>query len=358
LLDNYGLHSVQELTSSLYAYPIAAFARIIAEDPTLQARYECKLIALSPPTVPVKSCSDAIFYANSVLETVGVFLPQIHEQRVGNVIEAMLTHPKEYRLRPTKADCDGAQKRANHREPGRKDRWTQEYNDCLLDQLLAEKPMPHNINLTFSMVLIELSRVLDTPFYLQSPRRASNAENMRDFFFVLMPRQQRYFVDHLNPEGLRDHDPCKNHVCWYYNGAPGTPNTDPEDTDHGSMDMSYVGLYLRDFERLRAAAERFHEEFSLDPSQFARTFVDTIAPNTNVTGQNFKSDVAGQQNKKDAPEKSNSRCEGWLELTRADLRVWNLCQEMSLRIVDGQQPYLSIGNHSALLMSKQFLPGP
>jgi hypothetical protein len=30
---------------------------------------------------------------------------------------------------------------------------------------------------------------------------------------------------------------------------------------------------------------------------------------------------------------------------------------MSLRIVDGQQPYLSPGNHSALLMSKQFLPG-
>jgi hypothetical protein len=123
------------------------------------------------------------------------------------------------------------------------------------------------------------------------------------------------------------------------------------------MDITYVGLYLRNFERLRAAAERFHEDFSLDPSQFARTFVDTIAPNTNVTETNFKSDVAGRQNKKDTPEKSNSRCEGWLELTRVDWRVWNLCQEMSLRIVDGQQPYLNIANHSALLMSKQFLPG-
>jgi hypothetical protein len=29
---------------------------------------------------------------------------------VGNVVEAMLTHPKEYRVRPTKADCDDALK--------------------------------------------------------------------------------------------------------------------------------------------------------------------------------------------------------------------------------------------------------
>ena len=44
LLDNYGLHSVNEWTSSLYAYPIAAFARILAEDPAARARYQCNII--------------------------------------------------------------------------------------------------------------------------------------------------------------------------------------------------------------------------------------------------------------------------------------------------------------------------
>ena len=359
LLDNYGLHSVDEIVSSLYAYPIAAFARIIAQDPALQARYECKIIASGPPTVPVKKCSDAIFYANSALETVQVFLPQLHRQPVGNLIEEMLTHPAEYATKPSQADCDDAKHHADNHEPGRKDRWTQEYSDCLAKRKLAGKPMPHNINLTFSLVLIELSRVLDTSFYLQSPRRAGGAEDMRDRFFVLIPRQQRYFVDHLNPAVLRDqYDACKRNFCWRYSdhGAEGV-GYHPEDTDHGSIDMSYVGLFLRDFDRLNAAAARFHEAFSLDldkRQRLARTFAETIAPNTNVTGQNFKHDVAGQEEK--SPADSNSRCEGWLELTRADAKVWDLCREMSLRIVDGRQPYLGVGNHSALLANKQFLP--
>jgi hypothetical protein len=68
----------------------------------------------------------------------------------------------------------------------------------------------------------------------------------------------------------------------------------------------------------------------------------------------IKHDVTGREgNPADA---SNSRCEGWLGLTRADARVWQACHAVSLRIVDDRQPYLNIGNHSALLMSKQFLP--
>jgi len=34
-----GLSHVEEVVSNLYAYPIAAFARIIAENPSLQAKY-------------------------------------------------------------------------------------------------------------------------------------------------------------------------------------------------------------------------------------------------------------------------------------------------------------------------------
>jgi hypothetical protein len=359
LLDNYGLHSVLELTSSYYAYPIAAFARIVAEDPALQARYECKIIPLEPRIDVTVKCSDIIFYANSILQTVEVFLRQIQQHSVGNGVEAMLTNPKEYHVRPTKDDCKDAKHQALAKEPGRKDRWKDEYRYCKENQPLAEKPMPHNINLLFSMVLIELSRVLASPFYQQSPRRASNAATLQDFFFVLISRQQRYFVNHLNPESLRDIDACKNNnFCWYYDdhGVDGIPH-DSEDTDHGSMDMTYMRPFFRDIDRLSAAAERFNERFSLGFDQlqgFARTFVNTIAANTDVTGKNFKHNVTGAT--ENNPENSNSRCEGWLELTRADWRVWNLCNYMSLRSVDGQQPWLNVANHSALLANKQFLP--
>ena len=192
------------------------------------------------------------------------------------------------------------------KEPDRKDRWSHEYNDCLKNRDAAEKPKPHNLNLAFSKVLIELSRVLASPFYLQSPARAANAEQMRDFFFELMPRQQRYFVDHLNPQSLKDdYDPCKSHFCWWYMepateqivctlvnhrescvrqcqiGGYGCLGYHIEDTDHGSMDMTYLGPFLRDIDRLRAAAANVGELYSLGPEQlqgFAQTFTDTIAP--------------------------------------------------------------------------------
>jgi hypothetical protein len=70
----------------------------------------------------------------------------------------------------------------------------------------------------------------------------------------------------------------------------------------------------------------------------------------------FKSDLAGHQNEKEKPDDADNLRDGWLELTREDAKVWGLCREMSLRLVGGQQPYLNIANHSALLVNKQFLP--
>jgi hypothetical protein len=132
-----------------------------------------------------------------------------------------------------------------------------------------------------------------------------------------------------------------------------------EDTDHGSMDMTYLGPFLRDIHRLRAAAANVGELYSIGPKQlegFALTFTGWIAQNTNVMGGNFRSDVAGRQDKNKPPDDADNLCDGWLELTQADAKVWDLCHEMSLRNVGGQQPYLRIGNHSVLLATKQFLP--
>jgi hypothetical protein len=56
-----GLHIADEVISSLYASPIAAFARIVAENAALHAEYG----------------NDAVKYTNAVLETVWLFMPQI-----------------------------------------------------------------------------------------------------------------------------------------------------------------------------------------------------------------------------------------------------------------------------------------
>ncbi|HEY1300525.1 MAG TPA: hypothetical protein VGF07_08505, partial [Stellaceae bacterium] len=181
-VDSGGLHHVDEITSSLYAYPIAAFARIVAENPSLQTRYSCDGSS-------DKYCRDAIDYANLMLDTVNFFLPQIHVQRgASGAIEATLTSPEEFRTRPTKADCDKAYDDAEKADQGNQARWSQQRDDCNKRNALAGRGPPHNQNLTFSMVLIELTRVLDSPFYVQSPKRAGGAANTRDFLLQLISR--------------------------------------------------------------------------------------------------------------------------------------------------------------------------
>jgi hypothetical protein len=335
-----GLHHVEEVVTMVYAYPIAAFARIVVENPALHTVYG----------------NDAIDYANFVLETVSFFLPQIRRQRrVDGFIESTMTNIDEYRNRPTEADCTNAYNEAMRREPGNKDRWDGKRRDCNRVRLGAGSPQPHNVSFTFSMVLIELSRVLDSPFYQQSPRRSKDAERIRFFIPLLVSRQQRYFVNRLSPKDLNGYKPCLRNPCRHYmDDLPAGVESHIEDTDHSSMDMIYVGLLHRDLGRLNVAAERSHEPIALNVEyirRFARTFVENMTGGTNLKGN-----LAGFG--ANPPDGSNSRCEGWLELTRADARVYQACHEVTLRIVDGKQPYLNQGNHSALLVNKQYLPPP
>ena len=98
----------------------------------------------------------------------------------------MLTHPTEYKSRPTAEDCAAALSTLKLTiqtvAPSTIARWNQEKDDCLTLRDTAGKPAPHNYDFAFSKVLIELSRVLANPFYLQSPARAANAEQIRIFF--------------------------------------------------------------------------------------------------------------------------------------------------------------------------------
>jgi hypothetical protein len=146
------------------------------------------------------------------------------------------------------------------------------------------------------------------------------------------------------------HPGCAGIVCWYYEeNLPPGHDPHPEDLDHGAMDMSYVGLLMRNFVRLGASGQRFNEPLAaLDWQGLAGTFI------RNASGSNFAHDIAGQP--EPSPYDANSRCEGWLELARVNPQVYSLCHDVTLRVVDGVQPHLNIGNHSSLLANKQFSP--
>jgi hypothetical protein len=331
-----GLHRVDEVVSSLYAYSLAAFARIVAEDPALHTAYG----------------DVAIDYANAALQTVWLFMPQIRYSSAGDFVEAWLTLPLEYQLRPTESNCVDAYNEAVAGEPSKESRWREMLGNCRNLHIGAGTPVAHNINLAFAMVLIELSRVLDSPFYRQSTHVSPDAAPSRALFPLLVSRQQRYFVNRLRPWPSWD---CR--YCWWWNFSDDLPppiKYHAEDTSHGALDMRYLDLLRRDFDRLNPLPASVGEPIPLDDTllwRFANTFLHKIA-----VGTHFKDNVVSDT--ADPVDSRNGNCDGWMSLAVADVNVYHRCHEMSLRIVNGEQPYLNIGNHSALLMNKRFLPAP
>jgi hypothetical protein len=331
-----GLHGVGEVVASVYTYPIAAFARIVAESPALHATYG----------------NDAVRYTNAVLEMAWAFMPQIGYRTAGNFVEAYLTHLENYRTKPTQRQCADAYRKALSDDPDASDQTKRRYrvmhNNCNNLRKIAGLPMSHNENLAFSMVLIELLRALDSAFYRQSPARSRDAEPTRTLIPLLVSRQQRYFVNHL--QTIAD-SPNGERFLWHHaDDLPQGVNYHPEDTSHGALVMRYLELLRRNFDYLNALPTSVGEPIPLDSShlrRFANTFLQKIA-----IGTNFANNVAGDA--ANQVDLRNSESDGWMSLAVADMKVYYTCHNVTLRIVNRSQPYLTIGNHSALLMNKRF----
>jgi hypothetical protein len=156
------LSGISEDLTGVLTYPIATFARIVAEDPSLQADYG----------------PDAVRYANSAVETMWALMPQMKFQSVGNLFEGYLASPDSYRTKLTQQVCQG-----------------NEECDNLHDY--AGSPLEYNGNGAFMMTLIELWRALDSPFYRSSAPQTNQVELTRNLIPLLVSRFQRFFTDHL-----------------------------------------------------------------------------------------------------------------------------------------------------------------
>jgi hypothetical protein len=213
--------------------------------------------------------------------------------------------------------------------------------------------MAHNWNQWFIMGLIELWRALGSHWYLNHPDAHYKDESLRDDLLRLVSRLHRNFVNRLEIVG----DGADAHFFWHYNdglpeiaGIPFPFIPHAEDTSHGALDMRGLGVLYDNLPQLSAAAAA-GEPIELDEThlgRFANTFLKKIA-----AGSNFAQDVTGRP--ADPVDKRNYACDGWLNLAVVDARVYRKCYEVSLRVVNGKQPYLGIGNHSALLRHKQWL---
>lgn len=336
--------------AALYSYPIAAFARIIAENPDLQAEYGER----------------ALSYANAVLETFEAYYPDWRSQGNGTSRQMYMVSPDTARTLLTQEKCDRAYQEAltmNPRPWDTPNRLKTFHQQCLDGAKYEASPEPHNITHEFVMMAIELFRAIDSDFYRQSTEYRWTASLARKLIVSLVTSHQRFFVDALRTTHERGYseDPPVNpnlpipyttppRFVWDYMENSFRPHI--EDPSHGALSMSYIGL-LRDNQALLDARRGPDDGPIPLTSEYLDKFANTFLHNV-TSGDHFRHDVAGRIKDNRSEDEYDDRCEGWLQLARANPLVYERCAAITLREVNGLQPKLNIGNHSELLWTKQF----
>ena len=204
------------------------------------------------------------------------------------------------------------------------------------------EPIAFNENQLFLMVLIEMSRVIDSPYY-QASASTANAREARTLYPRLVAQGQRYFSDHL---ATNNDDPANPRYTWKH--VEGAAEDSHDDASHGSVSMRYISLLNRDLVRLTTAAAVSGESMSFDAT-YLRRFANTFLY---MTGNgHLAEDNAGDTG--DPLDARDGNCEGWIDLSVVDARVYDRCHEIALRQVNGTQPYIGKGSHSDLLANKR-----
>jgi hypothetical protein len=184
------------------------------------------------------------------------------------------------------------------------------------------------------MAMIELTRVLNTPAYQQHPDAKPSAYFWRNSLPLFVSRIQRYFKRALIADGSN----ANRRYIWRHSELTGSW----EDASHGGLSMQYVIVLARDRDALDQVAR------SAEPIAFDSTDLTLFA--TTFRRMNQHPDMARNvRNATPTSKENNALCLSWIDLSVVDQRVYDLCKERVLRIVDGAQPNLSIANHAALL---------
>jgi hypothetical protein len=313
-------------------YPIAAFTRIVAEDPQLWG------VRINPSS-SVTYGQKALEYANAVLDSVEATVPDWQYRFVDGterrwprslpILAEMLT---ESRCR------EASQTSGNPHD---------DFNLCRDYANFAGLPHPHNLNHTQLMTEIELWRTLSTPFYQQSSESSPNWAAARMWIVNNVRGSQYFFEDSLRvTHGVgRLPLPPSGPARYIWDYMVDSPRPHIEDVSHAAVSMRYIGM-LRDNQELL----HLGNVISNGPlRKFANTFLYNAA-----ASERFAHDVSGRPVDADENRERDRVCAGWLELSRIDSRVYEKCAEITLRIVGGQQPNVHAVNHAALLRNKRY----
>lgn len=328
-VNSAGLHRVDETVSSIYAHGLAAFARLVAEDPDQATRDQYR--------------DQAIDAADAVLETIRVFTPQLRFGETESGLEVALVMPEQLRTLLTESSCTAAGEAAKQLNPKGSDRYNQQVTNCIK---AGENPGPlaYNEQQLFLMVLIEMSRVLDSDFYRQHSPHSANEDWDRVLFPLLVEDGQRYFANRVEQVG----DGTDARFRWLH--VEGAPPDDFDDPSHGGVLMRYAALLNRDLARLNARVAAAGDPAIPFDASFLRRFANTFLYITR--DGHIAEDVDGST-PADPDGSQDHLCDGWIDLALVEPAIYDICHEMTLRVVNEGQPNLLVQNHAALLATKR-----
>jgi hypothetical protein len=305
------------VTSGLFVYAMAAFARRVADNPALYAQYG----------------ADAIRFITATIETYEVFRAELH--LVDSDAHAYFVNPLRYGY----LQCN-----RNDMSEGAK-------HGCAGYRDVAGKPLAWNENLSMMKALAEVALAGDSALY----RGSTDATGARLWLAtqeapLLIAKNFTFFDKHLRSKTLSDGTP-------YFEWDHQQP--DPrriQDTAHGGFELDCLAVLLDDKIRLNALLERAgrSEQVALSTPlfvRFANTFLRKVwqydFQNPNGIRNTLTEKVDGTG---DRSGKSNWECAGWIPLTQFDPWVWTRCRDITFH----DPGYLREDNHAALL---RYRPG-
>jgi hypothetical protein len=308
------------VVAGVFTYPMAAFARRIAANPSaFGTGYQ----------------QDAIHFTTAVMETYNSFRPDMWLPGTTNTW-AYYILPQSYTTLqcnlPNAGGCSGY--KAN-----------------------AGQPISWNENLSFMKSLAEVAMAADSQLYRSSPDSPAKLfalSHATDEVPRLIAKNVRFFVDHLNSAGHKVtwSDGAVGYVWNHEYHAPGNPQI--QNTPHGQFELGSIGVIYENQAMLDGLLVRANrpERIGLSAAilqRFATTFLRKMwiydynhaEPRNRLAGRvDGNSDIVNGQ-----PVYRNDECAGFVPLTQVDPWVWIRCRDVTAK----SPGYWREDNYAALL---------
>ena len=308
------------VTSGLFLYAMAAFARRVADHPVRYAQHQ----------------ADAIHFITAVIETYVAFAHgDLTAGERGGELHLDEGDPHAYFINPLKygdLQCTNGNSSTQHSCSGYRDQ--------------AGQPIDFNESLSMMKALAECALAADSALYRGSAD--ATPQHLRlatEEMPLVISKNVSFFVDNLRSKTLSDGTPYFEWDKIEFGGIDNIP--------HAGFSLGSLAVVLECQPRLNALLTRAGraERVPLSRSvgvRFANTFLRKI----------WRHDVLSEAVDGSGKENYNAECAGWIPFAQFDPWVWRRCRDTTFhRLVDDAgtpTPDLRVDNHGALLRYREF----